>query len=278
LLPIWPGAALDSSTWTDQEMILDGIRIVRNVSVPSLEVFAPTGPANGTAVIVAPGGAYHLLAVDHEGTEVAGWLAAQGVTAFVLRYRIAPTPTDDVEMVAFQRELDNRIRTAPPRPGGGVSLGAAADRAKALGDEDGRQAIRFLRGHAAAWGINPQRVGIVGFSAGGSVAMESALAPQAAARPDFAAPIYPPLPESLEVPAGAPPLFLAHALDDPALPPTGTVAIWQAWHAAGIPAELHLFRSGGHGFGMHRLGLASDAWITLFQTWLRGLGMLDGAS
>ena len=108
--------------------------------------------------------------------------------------------------------------------------------------------------------------------------MESALTPEDAARADFAAPIYPPRPESLEVPAGAPPLFLAHALDDPALPPTGTVAIWQAWHAAGIPAELHLFRTGGHGFGMHQLGLASEAWITLFQTWLRGLGMLDPES
>ena len=141
--------------------------------------------------------------------------------------------------------------------------------------EDGRQAVRFLRAHAAEWGMNPRRIGIAGFSAGGGVAMAAATAEVAASRPDFAAPIYSPQADVMSVPDDAPPLFLACALDDPAVPASESVAIWRAWRAAGRPAELHVFATGGHGFCMKQLGLATDAWVGLFETWLRGLGLLD---
>ena len=125
LVPVWPGTPPGSEmwTWTEQELLIDGDRMVRNVSVPTLEVFAPTGEPNGTAVIVAPGGAYQLLMVDHEGTDLARWLAARGVAAFVLRYRIAHTPEDDGEMVRFRRELDSTSARRRGAPAGSRSSG-----------------------------------------------------------------------------------------------------------------------------------------------------------
>jgi acetyl esterase/lipase len=277
VVPVWPGTPPGSEmwTWTEQELLIDGDRMVRNVSVPTLEVFAPTGEPTGTAVIVAPGGAYQLLMVDHEGTDLARWLAARGVAAFVLRYRIAHTPEDDGEMIRFRRELDEHVRTTPWSAGRIAIIGKEAERAKALGDEDGRQAIRLLRARADEWGVDPARVGIAGFSAGAWVAMEAAASPDAGSRPNFAAPIYGARPDDLVVPDDAPPLFLALAIDDAMVPATESVSIWKAWHAAGRPAELHVFQTGGHGFGMKRLGLGSDAWIALLEIWMRGLGLLD---
>ena len=280
LVPIWPGIPPGSETWTwtEQELLVDGDRMVRNVSVPTLEVFAPTGEPNGTAVIVAPGGAYQLLMVDHEGSDLARWLAVRGVAAFVLRYRIAHTPEDDAEMIRFRRDLDQHVEATPWSAGRPAVIGEAAERAKGLADEDGRQAIRLLRAHADEWGIDPARIGIAGFSAGAILAMEAAASAAAGSRPSFAAPIYGAGPDDLVVPDDAPPLFLAHAIDDPAVPATESVSIWEAWHAAGRPAELHLFQTGGHGFGMKRLGSGSDAWVALFETWMLGLGLLDPAT
>lgn len=272
VVPVWPGPppGSESWTWSEQESLIEGERLVRNVSVATLEVFAPTGPPTGTAVIVAPGGAFHILAIDHEGVDLARWLAARGVAAFVLRYRLAHTPEDDAELVGFLRDLDQRLRAAPPIEG----IGEEAERARLLAEEDGRQAVRLLREHASQWGIDPARIGFVGFSAGAAVAMATAVSADTAGRPDFAAPIYGLRPDDMAVPVAAPPLFLVHAIDDPALPPTESVAIWQAWHAAGRPAELHLFQTGGHGFGTKTQGLGTDAWVALFETWIRELGLL----
>lgn len=277
VVPVWPDTppGSESWTWTEQEFHVDGDRIVRNVSVPTLEVFAPTAEPNGTAVIIAPGGAYHVLAIDHEGTDLARWMAARGVAAFVLRYRVAHTPEDPDEMARFQQDLDQRVRSTPWREGRQAILGDEGDRVKTLADEDGRQAVRLLRADAGRRGIDPGRIGFVGFSAGAGVAMEAAVTADPGSRPDFVATIYGAGADDPAVPEDAPPLFLVHAIDDPAVPAAESVDRWLAWQDAGRPAELHVFQTGGHGFGTKQLGSGTDAWITLFETWLRHLGLLD---
>lgn len=280
VVPLWAGVPPGSQTWTwrEHESLVRGERLVRNVAVPSLEVFAPR-KANGTAVIVAPGGAYHFLAIDHEGRDLARWLADRGVAAFLLRYRLVHTPEDEAELVRFQRGLDQRIRTTPWGEGRAAVFGDEAERVKALAGEDGRQTVALLRAHAGQWGIDPSRIGFVGFSAGASVAIEAALAADPSNRPSFVAAIYGAGSDDLIVPeGGAPAMFLVHAVDDPAVPVSESVSVWQAWHAAGLPAELHLFQTGGHGFGVKQLGAGTDAWIPLFETWLHGLGMLNPLS
>jgi acetyl esterase/lipase len=276
VLPIWPGPAPGSESWAwhEQESLVEGDRMVRNVSRPTLEAFVPDGPRNGTAVIVAPGGAFHVLSIDFEGTDLARWLAARGVTAFVLRYRLRHTPERDDEMARFRAELDRHLLATTHTMGLPARLGPETEAARLLGEEDGRQAIRVVRRQAAEWAVDPGRIGIVGFSAGAAVAVAAALVHDADSRPDFAAPIYVPAPDPISVPADAPPLFLALAVDDPLIPATHGVSVWRAWQAAGRDAELHVFRNGGHGFGMKRLGHASDAWIDLFEGWLDGLGLL----
>jgi acetyl esterase/lipase len=282
VLRIWPGAVPGSESWTWSEQVLDveGGRQVRNVSTPTLEVFAAEGTATGTAVIVAPGGAHSFLMVDKEGVHLARRLAAQGVTAFVLRYRVRHTPEGDAEMRVFTADLDVRTRGTPWSAGRRAIIGEEADHAATLGMADGRQAVRYVRDHAWEWGIDPGRVGMVGFSAGGGVTMAAATAFDVYERPDFAAPIYSPQADTMVVSKNAPPLFLACAIDDPNVPPTESIAIWQAWHDAGRPAELHIFATGGHGFGATPTGHGSDPWVELYETWLRGLGLLsqpDGA-
>ena len=169
----------------------------------------PKETATGTTVIVAPGGAYTFLMVDHEGTHLARRLAAQGVPAFVLRYRVRHTPEDDEEMRRFTDDLDGRTVGIPWSAGRRAIVGAEADDAALLGMADGRQAVRYVRDHAEAWGIDPGRIGMVGFSAGGGVTMAAATAVDAYERPDFAAPIYSPQADNMVVPEDAPPLFLA---------------------------------------------------------------------
>ncbi len=279
VIEIWDGNPPGSEAWTwrDQELVVDGELMVRNVAVPTLEVFTPTAEPNGTAVIVAPGGAYHFLMVEHEGRGLARQLAALGVTALVLRYRVRHTPEDDDEMLTHLQVLGEHSRATPWSAGTRAIIGEEAERASDLAHEDGRQAVRFARRQATEWGIDPTRIGIVGFSAGGGVAMAAATSVDDASRPDFAACLYSQAPRHTAVPGRAPPLFLVHALDDPAVPPDESVLTWQTWRSAGQHAELHLFLSGGHGFGVKRQDLATDAWTLLHESWLRGLGMLDRA-
>jgi acetyl esterase/lipase len=274
-LAIWPGPPPGSEAWTwnEQDSVIDGERLVRNVSVPTLEVFASERHGSRTAVIVAPGGAYSFLAIDHEGIQVARWLAARGITALLLRYRVRHTPEDDRAMVVFSRELGVRTRTIPWTAGRVAIVGEEADRAARLAMAYGLQAVRFVRAQADTFRVGPERVGMVGFSAGAGVVMAASTSSEAGSRPDFAAAIYGPRADDMAVPDKAPPLFLACALDDPAVPPTESVSIWDAWQCAGRAAELHVFDTGGHGFGMKRLGLAADAWTGLFERWLDGRGL-----
>jgi dienelactone hydrolase len=212
--------------------------------------------------------------MDHEGYEVADWLTNLGVTAFVLKYRVQHTPENDAEMPAFLEKLGedlphpDQTEINPPMSHSG------AEEARRWGEEDGRQTIRFLRQHAAEWGIDPNRIGIMGFSAGGGIAVNAALEYDSLSRPDFAAGIYPGYRIVNSVPEDAPPLFLAIADDDKAVAPISSARLYEAWHKAGKPIELHIFANGGHGFGMRRQNLLSDRWIDLFKHWLASQGYI----
>jgi acetyl esterase/lipase len=278
---IWPGSGVppgaEEWTWHEQTMQVPGPdgpqRMARNVVVPTVTMFRPTiVRANGTALIVAPGGAFHFLMVDHEGDDVARWLTNLGVTAFVLRYRVAHTPENDAGMLAF---IDN-LSTILPRQNQADELPpvghAELEEARAWSEADGRQAIRFVWQRAAEWGIDPHRIGIAGFSAGGGVVMGAVMQHDVKSRPDLAAGIYPGYRTATPVPDDAPPLFLAIADDDVAVAPLSTARLYEAWRKAGKTAELHIFANGGHGFGMTKQNLLSDAWVDLFKNWLAGQG------
>jgi acetyl esterase/lipase len=142
---------------------------------------------------------------------------------------------------------------------------------------DGCQAVRLLRESAAGWGIDPQRIGIMGFSAGGMVALSTALHYAPSSRPNFAAPIYSAPPPDIPIPADAPPLFLLCAADDDMASAVST-RFYTEWRAAGRPVELHIYAKGGHGFGMNQSGLPSDFWIERFADWLQALGFLGNSA
>lgn len=267
---IWPGAAPGSEDWDwpEQETLSEppnSIRMLRNITQPTLTPFLPDpAVATGTAVVVCPGGGHRILAIDHEGLDVARWLVTRGIAAFVLRYRLMRTPASDDEFLH-------------PAPDGDRDAERARMRAQgALGIADGSQALRVVRERAAEWSLDPARVGILGFSAGGHVAAGAALSYDAASRPSFTAPIYGALWEDVQVPSDAPPLFTALATDD-SIAVTPCLQLYSAWHAAGIPAEIHIYAAGGHGFGMFRQGLPSDSWIERFGEWLAAIGMTGAA-
>jgi acetyl esterase/lipase len=238
-------------------------RLVRNVSQPTLTAFLPEpAVAVGTGLVVCPGGGFHFLMIDKEGTDVARWLNARGVAVFTLKYRLVPTPDDDA---AFNQEVSDLSQRRPQM-----------NQVRPLAIADGLQAVRVLRQQASDWGIQPDRLGIMGFSAGGSVAAGAATQYDAESRPSFAAPIYAPW-DSAPVPDDVPPLFLAAAFDDPLVDPDASLALYSAWKAVKRPAELHIYARGAHGFGMNSQGLPSDRWIDQFWAWLRAEGFVPAA-
>ena len=286
VLAIYPGSGVppgsENWTWHEQSIQAPGStvpnRMVRNVVIPTVTMFKPApGKANGTAMIVAPGGAFTFLMVDYEGYDMARWLTQRGVTAFVLRYRVAHSPESEQEFFPFVQNLmtvlphpDAKAETPP-------TATKAIEEARAWAEEDGRQSIRFVRQHAAEWGIDPHRIGIGGFSAGGGVTMGAVMQHDAESRPDFAVPVYPAYRTATPVPADAPPLFIAAADDDALVAPISAARLYEEWHKAGKPAELHIFVKGQHGFGMKKQNLPSDAWIDLLNTWLGNQGFLPPA-
>jgi len=240
---------------------------VRNISRPTLSVYLPDpSVATGTAVIVCPGGAFHFLAIEHEGTEVARWLGERGIATFLLKYRVVPTPGTVEDMQRQMRErFANRDQSS-----------SVLEHYRDLGVVDGRQAVRLVRERAAEWGISRDRVGMMGFSAGGYVTLGATLQEPDPSRPDFSAPIYPAPWKNIVVPTDAPPLFLALASDDN-MAVNSSLPLYSAWHAAQRPVELHVFAEGGHGFGMNKKNLPVDHWIDLFGEWLKSLGLLEQA-
>jgi acetyl esterase/lipase len=212
-------------------------------------------------VIVAPGGSFHALSIDSEGFDVARWLARRGVAAFVLKYRLVPGGDDVVAELAAKDRATAEADMTTVAP---------------LAGDDGMAAVRAVRGRAAALDVDPSRLGFVGFSAGGNVAMRVALGADPAARPDFVAPIYAAV-RGLDLdrpPEGSGPMFIVAATDDDMGLAEDSVAIYTCWHAAGLPVELHLYARGGHGFGMRTQGLPSDSWIERFGDWLGASGLL----
>ncbi len=236
-----------------------GEKMARNVTVPTLTPVLPDkGKANGTAMIVAPGGAFMALSMDSEGFMVARALAAHGITAFVLKYRLKRTPVDNAGFEKAISEVVGKRAARKDQPG---DLAAPPE---ALAD--GQAAMRLVRSRAAEWGINPARVGFIGFSAGAMTALAVTLGSPADARPDFVVPIYPPM-SAVTVPADAPPLFVAVANDDP-LFGGAEFGLVQSWQKAGRPFELHYYERGGHGFGMHVQHTTTDHWIDALVAWL----------
>ncbi len=272
---IWPGTGVppgsEEWTWHEQTMQVPmpgstaATRMVRNVVIPTVTMFNPAvGTANGTSLIVAPGGAFRFLTMDSEGYDMAHWLTQLGVTAFVLRYRVAHMPENDVDMLAFMQNLMNVLplqsRTEEKPPVGDE----ATEEARTWAEEDGRQAIRFVRQHAIEWGLDPNRIGIAGFSAGGGVVMGAVMQHDAQSKPDFAAGIYPGYRTAI-------------ADDDILVAPISAARLYEAWHKAGKPVELHIFARGYHGFGMKKQNLSTDSWIDLFKNWLAAQGYLSSA-
>lgn len=219
-------------------------------------MFPPVGKASGTAVLICPGGGYHLLSIDHEGNDVARWLTSLGVAAFVLKYRVDPTGDDPLNEVytfmAGRPEFQEHLKIAIP-----------------LADQDGEQAIRIVRQNAAKWNIAPHRIMLMGFSAGAGVTVDVALKHDAESRPDFVAAIYPVIPKEPKVPSDAPPLFVAAANDDALLKPVEhSLRLYGAWSEARKSAELHVYSKGGHGFGIRTRNLPVDSWKDRLIDWM----------
>jgi acetyl esterase/lipase len=276
-VPLYPAIAPGSESWTQKETAYGepGNGHIRNVVKPSLTLYLPdAASASGSAVIVAPGGGFRWLAWEKEGTLVAEWLQRHGVAGLVLKYRLNNTGTEQEFQAAASRAGGAGARgrgTAAPAPAGAISTQAI----QAIALADGRQALRVARQHAAEWRIDPAKIGVMGFSAGGYVAVKMALEHDATTRPDFTGAIYT---CCTTLPIGTPPddvgpLFIASAANDP-ISSTGGPALFAAWTAAKKPAEMHIYAAGGHGFGMSTLHLPSDTWIDRFGDWLRAQGLM----
>ncbi|TCP93769.1 acetyl esterase/lipase [Sphingomonas sp. PP-CE-1A-559] len=244
-----------------------GVAMTRNVTSATLTPFLPDpAKATGAAVIVAPGGGFLMLSMENEGWRVAKALAGRGIAAFVLKYRLKPTPAD---MGGFEQSVTAMFAGAA-QPQRRMSPDEAI---AGLSDQiaDARAAVALVRTRATEWKIDPARVGMVGFSAGAMTTMATALA-----APDthlaFIAPIYGSM-EAVKVPADAPPLFAVLAANDPLFANKGFGLI-ESWQKAGKPVEFHLYQAGGHGFGLGKKGTTSTGWFEDFMHWLDANGML----
>lgn len=237
-------------------------QVVTNVSAPSMQAFLPSEP-NGTAVVVAPGGGLYALSINSEGNDVARWLNGKGIAAFVLQYRLVPTGADGVKELSEAAENDPARILKNVHPIIPYSV------------MDGLNAVAYIREHATDLGIDPNKIGFMGFSAGGAVTLGVAYSYDPASRPDFLVPVYPwttAYPVG-KVPMDAPPLLVICATDDPLQLAPGSVELYSSWLEAGKPAGLHMYARGGHGFGMKEQGLPSDNWIQRFYEWALAEGL-----
>jgi acetyl esterase/lipase len=271
-LDVWPGQPPGEKGDVGAETVLEQkpgekqVKRITNVSRPTITLYRPAKEKDtGAAVLICPGGGYNILAWDLEGEEVAAWLNSLGVTGVVLKYRV------------------------PRRPG------QAKDQPPVGPMQDAQRALSLVRSKAAEWGIDPQRVGILGFSAGGHLAASTSTnfdkrayepadeVDRASCRPDFAVLIYPAylvskegdaLAPEVRVSEKTPPTFLAHAGDD-RISPVNSVQFYLALKKAGVPAELHVYASGGHGFGLRPTAQPCSRWNERCGEWLRNRGLLQ---
>jgi len=258
---LYPGPAPGSESWTHEELDyyspIFQTEVVTNVVDPTLTAFLPNPDnSNGAAVVIAPGGGFHALSINSEGNDVAKWLNTKGIAAFVLRYRLVPTGEDGVKEMMQKSMKREQIQQE------------MAEHAPLAG-ADGLAAMVHVRTHAAKYDIDPNSIGFMGFSAGGAVTAWVALMSDEKSRPDFVAPIYAGLGElkTAEVPEDAPPMFLVAASNDPLGLATDSIALYSKWLEAKKPVELHMYATGGHGFGMKTQNLPSDTWIQRFHDW-----------
>jgi acetyl esterase/lipase len=280
VLPIWPGAVPGDDGTIGPERVraaseapTKDAKWITNVKNPTITVFRPSKEKNsGTVVIVCPGGGYWNLAWDLEGEEVAAWLNTIGVTGIVLKYRVP-----------------RRAGQPEPRPAPGPLL-------------DAQRAVSLVRSRTAEWMIDSNRIGIIGFSAGGHLAIATATRfdqrgyeavdeiDKLSCRPDFAGAIYPgyfieqqpagveinkdTLAPYMRIPKGVSPIFLVHASDDKVAGSENSAMMYLALKRAGVPAELHVYAQGGHGFGVRKSALPCSMWTERFASWLQSQGML----
>ncbi len=274
-LRLWPGTAPGSESWSHPESVTrspSGDRVVRNVVVPTLTVFLPERASSArTAVVIAPGGALRVLGIDNEGEKVARWLNARGIAAFVLKYRTLQSADADPMAGAMMtprpaqpapQEVVIRKANANPDPGN-----AALGEVLRFAIDDARAAMRVVRRNAEGWQIDPKRVGMMGFSAGGGVAIGLAMTPPLEDVPDFLISLYGPSLMDVDVRADAPPLFVAVGARHFNVA-SGCIALFDAWRKAGRPAELHVYDQVSGGFGMTPRGLPVDAWTDRLLEWL----------
>ncbi len=272
---LWEGKAPGSEEWDWEETsstFPGGGSIVRNVVDPTLTIYLPDRTnANGAAVIVCPGGAFRVLSVAGEGADTAKWLNKQGFAAFVLKYRLY--------------KVDASGSMGGPMPFSGIKLSLEHANANPMPDNqelnnvirlaisDGQQAIRLVRKNAEKWHIDPSKIGIMGFSAGGGVAVGTALQDDPAGYPDFVVSLYGPSMFDVHVPETAPPLFIAVAANHKPVS-MGCIALYRVWNEAGKSAELHVFSKGSGPFSVKPQGLPSDDWPDLFLKWIKGEGFI----
>jgi acetyl esterase/lipase len=267
VIPLYPGTPPGSTpeNYPEKEYFSQSwnTEVVANVTRPTLTVFKPSPDLrNGTAVVICPGGGFMALSITSEGTEVAKYLTARGVTAFVLKYRLAHTGDDATQefttLYADRQKFHDTVGKIIP-----------------LAVADGQAAVTYVRQHASEWGISPDRVGIIGFSAGGRVTAGVALHYSPEGRPAFVAPIYAGTEsKDVPVPADAPPMFIAAATDDSLGLAPQSIALYEKWADAKKSVELHMYAKGGHGFGMRKHNLPTDHWIDRFAEWLELQGWL----
>jgi acetyl esterase/lipase len=264
VIQLYNGAAPGSEKWTWNEKETNknmlNTRIAYNVTHPTLTVFLPKSGGNRTAVIICPGGGFHVLLVDYEGANVANELIKKGVTVFVLRYRLVHSFTDDPwqEMVnGFNDSAKSSQEIAPV-----VEMSV----------EDTKTAITYVRQHAGDFGVDGKRIGLMGFSAGGYLTASIAYNYTPETRPDFVALMYSPAEgiKKTDVQQDAPPMFIAAATDDHLVPVSNSVDLYNDWIASKHSAELHLYSKSDHGL----LGFPANTWIIHFEEWLDVQGFL----
>lgn len=263
VIPLYDGKPPGSEDWSWSEQTstenLFRTEVVYNVSQPTLTAYLPPKEAaNGTAVIIAPGGAFHILSIKSEGRDVARWLNSQGVAAFVLKYRVVRSMTDDPvqELTAKMQDFEELDKVNAP--------------VVKLATQDGLKAMEYVRNNAQTLNVDPDRIGFMGFSAGATLTMSVVYNAEEKNRPNFVAPIYAYEPGiyGSEIPEVKTPIFLAVAGDDQLGMMPYSINIYRKWFDAGQPAELHIYEKGGHGFGMRRNGLPTDSWYKRLEDWM----------
>lgn len=278
-IPLWPDGpptkGPDLEELSERVPLPDGQTIARfrNVSEPDITVYRPA-VTNGVGVIVAPGGGWRIVCWEHEGSLVAEWLAERGYTAFLLKYRVAATDPDqekyDSEMLTLGAALyAPRPAAQAPRHFTELIDDETTRFGRKIQVEDGIQAVRLVKGRAREFGVDPDKVGMIGFSAGAFLCTDVALAEPGLA---FIAPIYGGDAAGRPIGDDAPPLFTCVARDDFVMFRI-VESLYHDWSMADRPAEIHVFRRGAHGFGMLKQGAPSDRWIDLFGDFMADLGL-----